>query len=75
MKSKYKFIIKWERGSINSNIVSFLKENNISFCYDHFGRLIADLYGIGQMFSFDYEQIKENVFGIIANPVYLKLNS
>ena len=69
MKSKYKFIIKWKSGSINSNIVSYLKENNISFYYNHFGKLVADLYGIGQMFTFDYEEIKENVFGIIANPV------
>lgn len=69
MKSKYKFIINWERGSINSNIVSYLKENNISFYYNHFGKLVADLYGIGQMFTFNHKQIKGNVFGIIANPI------
>lgn len=68
-KIKYKFMINWEKGSINSNIASYLKKNNIAFHYDHFGKLIANLYGTGQMFSFDYEQIKENVFGIMANPI------
>ena len=61
MKSKYKFIINWERGSINSNIVSYLKENNISFYYNHFGKLVADLYGIGQMFTFNHRSEERRV--------------
>ena len=63
---KYNFTVEWEKGSINDNIIKFLKENNISFHYNHFGTLVADLYGIGQYFKFDYEHINGNTYGITA---------
>lgn len=67
MKNKeYSFTIEWEDGSINNNIIKYLKENNISFHNNHFGDLVADLYGIGQYFKFDYEHISGNTYGIKA---------
>ena len=43
---KYAFTIEWKNGSINDNIVKFLKANNIDFHYNHFFQLVADVYGI-----------------------------
>lgn len=63
---KYNFAVKWEKGSINDNIITFLKENNISFHNNRFGTLVADLYGIGQYFKFEYEHINGNTCGITA---------
>ena len=63
---KYNFIVEWGKGSINDNIIKFLKENNISFHNNCFGTLVADLYGIGQYFKFEYEQINDNIYGITA---------
>mgnify|MGYP006957399457 CR=1 FL=1 len=37
----------WESGSKNSNAVRLFKQRNISFQYDHFGRLTADIYHLG----------------------------
>ena len=62
---KYAFTIEWENGSINNNIVKFLKAKNIDFHYNHFFQLVADVYGIGKYFTFDYEKINGNIFGII----------
>ena len=33
---KYAFTIEWKNGSINDNIVKFLKANRIEFHYNHF---------------------------------------
>ena len=63
---KYNFTVEWEKGSISDNIIKFLKENNISFHNNHFGTLVADLYGIGQYFKFEYEYINGNTYGITA---------
>lgn len=63
---KYSFIIKWENGSINDNIIKYLKENSIDWHYNRFFTLVADLYGIGQYSRFDYEHIKGNTYGIIT---------
>ena len=63
---KYNFTVEWEKGSINDNIIKFLKENNIDFYYNHYFQLVADLYGTGQYFKFDYEHIEGKTFGIIA---------
>ena len=63
---KYNFTVEWEKGSISDNIIKFLKENNISFHNNHFGTLVADLYGIGQYFKFAYEHISGNTYGITA---------
>lgn len=63
---KYNFIVKWENGSINDNIIKYLKENNIDFHYNKYFVLVADLYGIGKYFKFDYEQINDYNYGIIA---------
>ena len=65
---KYNFTVEWEKGSISDNIIKFLKENNISFHNNYFGTLVADLYGIGQYFKFDYEHISGNTYGITATP-------
>ena len=62
---KYAFTIEWKNGSINDNIVKFLKANNIDFHYNHFFQLVADFYGNGKYFTFDYEKINGDIFGII----------
>ena len=62
---KYAFTIEWKNGSISDNIVKFLKANNIDFHYNHFFQLVADFYGNGKYFTFDYEQISGDIFGVI----------
>ena len=62
---KYAFTIEWKNGSINDNIVKFLKVNNIDFHYNHFFQLIANMYGDGKYFTFDYEKINGDIYGII----------
>ena len=61
---KYAFTIEWTSGSINDNIVKFLKANNIDFYYIH-GQLVADILGLGIYYKFDYEKISGNTYGII----------
>ena len=63
---EYIFTIEWLKGSINDNLTKFFKQNNIDYFYNHFGKLVTDLYGIGQLFTFDYEKIKNNLYGIKA---------
>lgn len=63
---KYNFTIEWTSGSINDNIIKYLKENNIEYYYNQYFQLVADLYGIGKYFKFDYEKINGNTYGIIA---------
>lgn len=62
---KYAFTIEWTKSSFNNNIVKFLKSNNIDFHYNHFFQLVADFYGNGKYFTFDYEQINGDIFGVI----------
>ena len=62
---KYAFTIEWTKSSFNNNIVKFLKANNIDFHYNHFFQLVADFYGNGKYFTFDYEQISGDIFGVI----------
>lgn len=61
---KYAFTIEWTKSSFNNNIVKFLKANGIDFHYNHFFQLIADFYGNGKYFTFDYEQISGDIFGV-----------
>ena len=61
---KYAFTIEWKNGSINDIIVKFLKANNIDFHYNHFFQLVADFYGNEKYFTFDYEKISGDIFGI-----------
>lgn len=62
---KYVFTIEWTKSSFNNNIVKFLKANDIDFHYNHFFQLVADFYGNGKYFTFDYEQISGDIFGVI----------
>ena len=62
----YNFTVEWEVGSINDNIIRYLKENSINYHYNHFSTLVADIYKIGQYFKFDYEHINGNTYGITA---------
>lgn len=62
---KYAFTIEWTKSSFNNNIVKFLKANDIDFHYNHFFQLVADFYGNGKYFTFDYEQISGDIFGVI----------
>ena len=61
---KYAFTIEWKNGSINDNIVKFLKANNIDFHYNHVFQLVADVCGNGKYFTFDDEKISGNIFEI-----------
>ena len=63
--TEYAFTIEWTKSSFNNNIVKFLKANNIDFHYNHFFQLVADFYGNGKYFTFDYEQISGDIFGVI----------
>ena len=65
---KYIFTIEWTRGSINDNIVKFLKANNIDFYYLH-AQPVADILGLGIYYKFDYEKISGNTYGIIIKEV------
>ena len=62
---KYAFTIEWTKSSFNNNIVKFLKANDIDFHYNHFFQLVANFYGNGKYFTFDYEQISGDIFGVI----------
>ena len=62
---KYAFTIEWTKSSFNNIIVKFLKANDIDFHYNHFFQLVADFYGNGKYFTFDYEQISGDIFGVI----------
>lgn len=62
---KYIFTFEWENGCVNDYIRKYLKENGINYFY-HMQQLVADLYGIGQYFKFDYEHINGDIYGIIA---------
>ena len=66
---KYAFTIEWTKGSINDNIVKFLKANNIDFYYNHFFQLVADVFKLGIYYKFDYEKISGNTYGIIIKEV------
>ena len=62
---KYAFTIEWTKSSFNNNIVKFLKANSIDYHYNHFFQLVADFYGNGKYFTFDYEQISGDIFGVM----------
>lgn len=54
----------WVTGSLSSNAIKVLKQRNIAFGYDHFGKLTADFYGIGIFEKIDFEHVKEDEFEI-----------
>lgn len=54
----------WVTGSLSSNAIEVLKQRNIAFEYDHFGKLTADFYGIGIFEKIDFEHVKEDEFEI-----------
>ena len=62
---KYIFTFEWAKGCVNDYIVKYLRENNINYFYQY-QEIVADLYGNGQYFKFDYEHINGDIFGIIA---------
>lgn len=62
---KYAFVIEWKNGSINDNIVKYLRKNKIDYHYNHYFQLIADIYNNGNYYTFDYEKINGDLFGII----------
>lgn len=62
---KYIFTFEWKKGCVNDYIGRFLKENEINYFY-YMQQLVADVYGIGQYFKFDYEHINGNIYGVIA---------
>lgn len=62
---KYLFTFIWEDGCVNDYITEYLKENKINYYYKY-QEIVADLYGTGQYFKFDYEHIKGRKYGVIA---------
>ena len=62
---KYIFTFEWTKGCVNDYIIKFLKENKINYFYS-LQQIVADLYGIGQYFKFDYEHISGDTYGITA---------
>ena len=61
---KYLFTFEWANGSMNDNIIKWLKQNKISFHYNGCFELVADVYGINQYFKFDYEKINGDLYGV-----------
>lgn len=47
------FSFKWEKGSVNDNIIKYLNEKNIKWRYDEFFNLEAFIKG--NWVKFDYE--------------------
>ena len=64
--NKYNFIVDWTSGSINDNIIKYLKDNDIKYYYNQYFVLFADIYGIGQYFKFVHEKINDSTYGITA---------
>ena len=62
---KYAFVIEWKNGSINDNIVKYLRKNKIDYHYNYYFQLIADIHNNGNYYTFDYEKINGDLFGII----------
>ena len=60
----YLFTFEWVSGSMNDNIIKWLKQNNIDWHYNHFFELVADVYGISQYLKFDYEKISGELYGV-----------
>lgn len=60
---KLLFTFEWKSGSLNDNIIKWLKEKNISFRYTDF-ELEADLYGIGKWFRFEFENLGNDLTGV-----------
>lgn len=54
----------WVTGSLSSNAIKVLKQRNLAFEYDHFGKLTADFYGIGVFEKINFEHVKEDEFEI-----------
>ena len=67
----YIFTFEWVNGCVNDYIRKYLKENGINYFYQH-QEIIADLYGAGEYFKFDYEHISNNTYGIIAIPAEIR---
>ncbi len=61
---KYAFIIEWKNGSINDNIVKYLRKNKIDYHRNHYFQLVADIYHDGNYYTFDYEKINGDLYGI-----------
>ena len=58
------FTFEWKAGSANDNIIKWLKSKNISFHYDHYFRLVADIYRNGKLYKFDYNHINGDLYGV-----------
>ena len=50
--------------SKNEAAIKVFKQLNIQYEYDHYGRLMADFYGVGLWETVEYKHIKEDVFEI-----------
>lgn len=57
------FTFEWTSGSLNDNIIKWLKEKNINFRYNLF-ELEADIYGIGEWFKFDFEKLNPTLTAV-----------
>lgn len=62
---KYAFTIEWENGCVNDNIIKYLRKNKIDYYYNMYFQLVADIYNNGNYYTFDYEKINGNLYGIV----------
>lgn len=60
------FSFIWEKGSINDNIIKYLKSNNIQFRYDHYFKLEAKIKG--EWVNFDYKGTVDGLTTIYIKP-------
>lgn len=63
MNNTILFTFDWLTGSLNDNIIRWLKERNINYRYTLF-ELEADLRGVGEWVRFDFEKLGANTTAI-----------
>jgi hypothetical protein len=64
-KAGTSLFFRWRQlESKNEAAIKVFKQLNIQYEYDHYGRLMADFYGVGLWETVEYKHIKEDVFEI-----------
>ena len=63
--NKYIFTFEWLDGCANDHVIKWLKANNIDF-YFEYSALKANFFKNGEYSKYDYEHIKDNIFGILV---------
>lgn len=67
---KYLFTFEWvhDNRCVNDYIVEWLYKNKIDYTYSYM-RLVADVYKNNQYLGFNYEKIKDDLYGVFLETV------